>query len=93
MNIKTRAQFDAIAETWYKRTHWLRLYWLDESKDDKKRVKAGQLWTVMFTRMTHVIMPMCTKLNQKAQNNTSFEPGGVVGISENFDINKFKNYK
>ena len=62
-DIKTREQFHAFADSWYQRTHSLRRYYEDESKDELKRKKAFELWVVMFRRVM-VLTQIATKINQ-----------------------------
>ena len=76
MNISNKAEFMNVAESWYKRTHWLRRYFQQESYPMYKRMKALILFVVMTKRMQSVTL-VYTKMNMPVLR-TVFQSGGTV---------------
>ena len=76
MKITDKASFDIVAESWYQRTHRLREYSEDESKDANKRAQALGLFFIMYLRMVGNILPMSIKLSQLLMPK-EYTKGGV----------------
>jgi hypothetical protein len=53
-SIMNRQEFEAMAESWYQRTHRLREYYFDECRDQRKRDKAFRLFLEMTGRMMNI---------------------------------------
>ena len=62
-NIKTKKQFYEFGDVWYQRTHRLRKFWQDSSKESNKRLKALFLHKIMANRVLR-LSKIAIKLNQ-----------------------------
>ena len=71
-DIKTKAQFEAVAENWYQRTHRLRTVLEDKSETKERREKAFKLFLIMGQRMVEVAIILAQTNTPKKQ----FPSGG-----------------
>lgn len=51
MKIKDENEFWEFADNWYHRTHRLREVWQDVNESQCRRLKAFELWNVMYSRV------------------------------------------
>lgn len=76
-NVQTMETFEKAAESWYQRTHSLRRYSEDETKDYMKRAKALILFHIMLIRMQQIIR-IKIRLSMPKIPITSFPSGGPI---------------
>ena len=73
-----RQEFEKMAETWYQRTHRLREYYFDETKDQRKRDKAFQLFLEMTGRMM-IVSQMYAQITMPPPPK-GFKEGSYSGV-------------
>jgi len=76
--IKTREQFNEMADVQYQRTKNLWLAATDGGKSDYYRVKAFDLWLTSMKRVQKIIIVACKIQTQRHKN---FPSGGIVNKS------------